>query len=210
MPAGALKIHRKTDGKQYYTHGDSEYEMPNFYNTAYDDEQVNFALFQFAGNNDPAWVDFTLGAVSFQALEFAQSDEVFFTVQLHHNYEQGTTLYPHVHWTPAGRGNEENGKTVAWKVDVAVGVVGSEFAEPVTVDMTDACSGTDNHHELSPSTATLSGSGLKVSTILLCRLYRDAGDTWAGTVSGQLPLLLQFDIHIKIDSVGSDEINTKT
>lgn len=173
----------------------------------WEDNRIVPGFFQFAGSNDPTQIGWQPGGsgATFQVYEFDASDEVFFTVQMPHNYKEGSDLKAHVHWTPGTNGNEENTKTVAWKLDYSWSNIGAAFGASATVDMTDTCSGVDHQHELSPS-ATISGSGKTISSMLVCRLYRDTGDTWAGSTG---PLLLEFDLHYQINSIGSVQETSK-
>jgi len=71
--------------------------------------------------------------------------------------------------------------------------------------MTDACGSLNDQHLVSETIgATIPGAGLLPSAIILCRLYRAAGDSWVGAIAAQLPALLEFDIHLLHDSLGSD------
>jgi len=81
-----------------------------------------------------------------------------------------------------------------------------------TVDLSDVCNGTDDEHNLTTS-VTVDGTGLDISCIIMLRIYRSdtgADDTWVGTTSAQLPILLEFDIHFQSDSNGSDQEISKT
>jgi len=122
-----------------------------------------------------------------------------------HTYKEGTDLEFHIHWTPANRGVAESGNKVGWKVDYTIADVGGIFGASATVDLSDTCSGVNDKHELAGS-VTVSGAGLKVSHIIVLRIYRtDTGtdDTWAGTTNAQSPALLEFDIHFRKDTMGS-------
>ena len=131
---------------------------------------------------------------------------MFITVQLPHNYKEGSDLEGHLHWTPCDRGNEENGATVGWKADYSWANRVTAFAASATIDLSDACSGTDDLHEKTAS-VTITGTGKEISSMLLIRLYRSdtgADDTWAGTSNAQSPAILELDFHFEIDSLGSD------
>ena len=48
--------------------------------------------------------------------------------------------------------------------------------------------------------------------MLICNIKRtDTGtdDTWAGTASGSLPMILEIDFHYEIDTIGSREPASK-
>lgn len=173
--------------------------------TLWDDLRIVPGAFQFVGTGDPTLVDWTPSGsgVTFKAYEFNNADRAFFMMQVPHNYKLGTDLKPHIHWTPGTRGNEENGNTVAWKMDYSIANIGAAFPTSGTVDLTDTCSGTDHLHEITPS-GTITGTAItSVSTMLMCRIYRDTGDTWATNTTGNRPLLLEIDFHYEIDSPGS-------
>ncbi len=115
----------------------------------------------------------------------------------------------HIHWTPGSRGNEENGKVVAWTIDYTWANINSNFPDMQTLDLSDACDGTDHKHQMT-SEVSINGSGKTISSMLLCNIRRIAtGDTWAGTLSGQLPLLTEIDFHYELDMVGSKQQSAK-
>lgn len=178
----------------------------NHDHTGWDDLRIVPSAFDFAGNADPTqkvWQPGGSGA-SFRVWEFAPSDEAFFTCQLPHGYKEGSALKPHIHWTPAERGLAETGKTVNWRLDVSVASVAGVFGPSVTVALTDTCGGVNHKHEMSAS-GEISGAGLTVSAMLVCRIYRLAGDTWATNTGGNCPVLLEMDFHYQFDTAGSTD-----
>jgi len=173
--------------------------------TVWDDLRIVPGAFDFAGSSDPTLSTWQPGGVgtTFRIYEFNTNDEVFFTCQIPHTYKLGTDLMAHIHWTPRDRGVIESAKTVAWKLDYSIADINEVFPSSSTLDLTDTCSGTDDYHEMT-SSVTLDGSSLSgVSAMIVCRLYRDGGDTWANNGAGELPVLLEFDFHYQIDTVGS-------
>lgn len=179
----------------------------------WDDVRVTPAGFDRAGVADPSLVSYTPTGSSIATFlyEFQKNDIAYFTVQLPHGYKQGTDINCHVHWTPGLRGNEENGATVGWKVDYTWANIDGTFGAVGTVDLSDACDGTDDKHQMTPSVA-ITGTGKNISSMLLCTIKRtDTGtdDTWAGTASGQLPMLLEIDFHYQIDTLGSRQAGIK-
>lgn len=174
--------------------------------SVWDDIRIIPGSFDRPGTSDPVlngWQPGGSGA-TFQVYVFAQNDEVHFTLQLPHQYKIGTDIKCHCHWTPRNRGNEENGKTVAWKADISWCSHGSTFPASTTYDMTDACNGVDDEHNITPDIVIDGHTSPKgISSMLIVRLYRDTGDTWAGTTDAQLPAILEFDIHYERDTIGS-------
>lgn len=179
--------------------------------TVWEDLRIVPSAFDFAGSADPNLVSWQPGGsgTTFKAWEFAPSDEAFFTMQLPHAWKEGTDLKCHIHWTPQKRGNEENGKTVAWKLNYSWANRDAAFVASAVIDMTDACSGTDHLHEMSVE-ATITGAGKTISSMMICRIFRDAGDTWATNTTGNLPLLLEVDFHYQIDVAGSVSSTSKS
>jgi len=179
----------------------------------YDDIRIVPGAFDRPGVADPAIVAYDVngGGVSTYLWEFAKGDIASFTIQLPHSYKQGTDITAHVHWTPGPRGNEESGATVGWKINYSWANIGGAFGTMATADLSDACAGTDHIHQMTPE-ATITGTSKEISSMLMCNIKRTAtgaDDTWAGTVSGQLPLLLEIDFHYQIDTLGSRQLITK-
>jgi hypothetical protein len=133
----------------------------------------------------------------------AQHDEVFFEIQMPHSWKEGSNIYPHVHWAPisATAGN------VVWQLDYSWANIDGAFGAPATMtgDAT-AAGGTAWIHKLttlkSGGNAYISGAGKTLSSMLVCRLHRDAGagsDTLAEHVA-----FLEFDLHYQVDGFGSE------
>lgn len=178
--------------------------VPYWPTDQWEDLRIVPGAFTFAGASDPVlnnWQPGGAGA-TFKVYVFATNDEVFFTCQIPHSWREGSELRPHIHWTARDRGVAEAGKTVAWKIDYSIASPEGDFLASSTVDLTDTCSGVNDHHELTVS-GSIPGTDLEVSAIFMGRLYRDAGDTWAGAIAAQLPALLEFDLHYLVDSLGS-------
>ena len=137
--------------------------------------------------------------------QFAVNNIASFTLQLPHTYLVGSDLYAHIHWTPAGRGVTEDGATVGWKIDYTWANINGTFGAMTTLDLSDASNGTDWAHQMTPQ-KVIAGDGKRISSMLICNVKRtDTGtdDTWAGSGSGNLPLLLEIDFHYQSDSIGS-------
>ncbi len=182
--------------------------------TVWDDLRIVPGAFTFAGSADPSLQDWQPGGsgATLKVWRFKKDDEAFASCQMPHSYKEGTDLNFHIHWTPADRGNEENGALVGWKVDYTIANVGGvNFGSTTTVDLSDACSGFDDRHEKTIG-VSVDGTGLLISHMILLRIYRSdtgADDTWAGTLSAQSPGLLEFDIHFEMDTIGSKQVRTK-
>jgi hypothetical protein len=123
------------------------------------------------------------------------------------SWKEGSNIYPHVHWTPvsATAGN------VVWQFDYSWANINGTFGAPTTIAfLPTAAGGTAWVHKLTrPAVAPyyISGAGMTISSMLICRLHRDAGagsDTLAANVA-----FLEFDLHYQSDSTGSRSELTK-
>ena len=132
-----------------------------------------------------------------------QEEELYITVQIPHNYKLGTDLHPHVHWTTAA--GTPSGSNVVWGLEYTIVAVGGTFPNTVTIrknTLIPECgtpSGTAQH--LISGFSPVSGSWLGISSVIICRLFRAAGDA-ADTFPNDVGLL-GFDIHYEQDTQGS-------
>lgn len=179
--------------------------------TVWDDMRITPGSFDRPGASDPAYVAYTpsgSGTATYLP-EFAKNDIASFTIQLPHGYKEGSDLYVHVHWTPGARGTNENGNKVGWKVDYSWANINGTFGAMTTADLSDACDGTNHKHQMSPM-VKITGTSKEHSSMLICNIKRtDTGtdDTWVSTTSGQLPLLLEVDFHLELNSFGEDTLD---
>jgi len=179
----------------------------------WDDLRIVPGAFKFAGTADPSLVNWQPGGsgATLKVYAFKKNDVVFASCQMPHSYKEGSDLHFHIHWTPKNRGSTESGKYVGWKVDYTIADVHGTFGSTTTLDLSDACTGTNDYHEIT-SSVNVSGIGLHISHMIILRIYRsDTGtdDTWVGTTNATSPVLLEFDIHYQKDTIGSDEELTK-
>jgi hypothetical protein len=179
----------------------------------WDDLRIVPGAFSFPGSADPtlsSWQPTGSGA-TFRVYEFNKNDEAFGSTQMPHSYKEGTDLYFHIHWTPRDRGTAESENTVGWKVDYTIADIMENFVASATADLSDACSGVNERHEIT-SSVQVSGADLKISHVIMLRIYRSdtgADDTWVTNTAGNRPALLEFDIHYQIDDRGSQEETSK-
>ena len=127
-----------------------------------------------------------------------------FTVQLPHSWKEGSRIYPHLHWTPkhALIGN------IKWNLDYTWANYNAEkqevFPPFVTSEVLSVGPFVANTHNLTVLTKNnegIDGTGKKVSSVLICRIWRyskDVDDTYNGDAGA-----LFLDFHIQIDGLGS-------
>jgi len=171
------------------------------------------------GSNAPSWALFKKNAAATSQGVFLWSfsnsteQEVYFQVQLPHGYKEGTTLYPHVHWTTFS--TDPTGSTVEWALEYTIIKIGGTFGTTTMISgSTPIVAPTAvGQHTITPLGTITSGADpndLKISTVLVCRLFRNAVggnaalhggsdiDTYGAGVG-----LLGFDIHYESDMAGS-------
>ena len=124
--------------------------------------------------------------------------EVHIIVQVPHKWAHGTNIKPHVHWFPTTE--ISNGETVVFNLEYLWTNVGDVLPTDTTEDqVTYTSSGATpaKTHKMTNLTA-IAGTGMGVSSILLCRVGGDATSTFAGDI-----FIIGIDFHIQIDGLGS-------
>lgn len=169
--------------------------------TTWDDLRVPMTATKLGAVKDPQFEVFMNSGSSTGVFAYAfdknAEEELFFAVQIPHNYKMGTNLHPHVHWgidtVPIG------GTTVRWGLEYTIANIDDTFGETETIYTVAEDPATQYKHILSEFPA-ISGSSIdSVSTMLLCRIFRDvANDDFAEDA-----FLFEFDFHYEIDSFGS-------
>jgi hypothetical protein len=162
------------------------------------------------GSNPPSWgVAFkknsagTSQGVYLWMFASNAEEELYFAVQIPHDYKIGSDIFPHVHWTTvSGTPSEAN---VVWGLEYTIVAMGGSFPTTQTLKSGSVIasigtpSGTGQH--LINDFNAIDGTGLGISTVMVCRLYRavtDPGDTFSNAVG-----FLGFDIHYEQDTHGS-------
>lgn len=116
--------------------------------------------------------------------------------QMPHRWKLGSTIYPHVHWRQTR--NEQAVFKMAYKW---YNIGDTEPADFTVYEMgtyvKTYSSGT--LHQINDGTGGIDGTGKGLSSMLLIKLYRE------DNVYAADALVDQFDIHIEIDSMGSNE-----
>ena len=138
--------------------------------------------------------------------EFAIGDYLFCQVQLPHAWREGTVLRPHFHWMKITSGPN----LVNWQLDYRWARIGEvmDVAWTTISDETPDVSDGDTawQHALTALPDITPPDGTQVSDMLVCKISRIAT---AGASYGTRAALLEFDIHYKIDSFGSEQEYTK-
>jgi hypothetical protein len=125
-----------------------------------------------------------------------QTNEVFGAGEILHSYEQGTNLYPHIHWMAS----TANAGNVTWFLEYSIANTLGTYTSTTTINVTTATTNAAWVHIFS-SLPTINGAGLNIGSQIVFRLYRNSSattDTYGYDAS-----LISFGIHYKTNSFGS-------
>jgi hypothetical protein len=124
------------------------------------------------------------------------TQELFFTAQLPHTWVEGSGIEAHVHYVRPDGGQG----TVVWGLEYTWTNMLDNFGTTKTIYAYDSSATVYNKHCYT-SFGFIDGTGKKISSMLVCRIFRDAEnpkDTFADDVG-----LLEIDFHIKNNTLGS-------
>jgi len=130
-------------------------------------------------------------------------EELFFSIQMPHSWIQGTDIHPHIHWMP----EDTDTGSVVWGLEYTWVNFGDVMGNTTILEVTDPADGTALKHQIA-EWSIISGAGKTFSSMLMCRIFRVAGDA-ADTYDSDC-IALEFDVHYQINSLGSEEEYTKT
>ncbi len=155
-------------------------------------------------NNPTLTQLFTDGAGSqgVYAFVFSDGNEAIITIQMPHNWKEGTTIQPHIHFMCRTDVTPADNFGIEFEYNWAN--LGDDFAANSTLTTVDISTGvnTNNNHRLEANVtvAGIDGTGKTISSILLCRIKRVAADSdnYLGGIA-----ILDFDVHYEIDTIGS-------
>lgn len=162
---------------------------------AHDDLRVPASSVETKGSNDiPEWGTIS-GSLQLLFFDDSDDDQIFFVAQMPHKYKEGTDIQPHIHWTPTD-GSSGN---VVWGFEYVWYNVNDIMPPATTLTTTVAAQG-DRKHQIA-SFGAISGTGKKISSILICRVWRESSnnsDTYNSDAG-----FLEFDFHYVVDAIGS-------
>lgn len=130
-------------------------------------------------------------------------EQAYFAVQVPHSYKEGTDLEAHIHWSHKIAEPSADGGVV-WKLDYSWVNIDGTFPTVGTIVMSEIWTDTPPPqfaHVMTEGATELDGTGKTVSSMIVGRLYRDNAavtDTFEEDA-----LLLEFDFHFQIDTLGS-------
>ncbi len=163
----------------------------------WDDIRVPISAVKLGPTFPPDWITFNSGSLLALGFDDNRDEHIHFTAQFPHSYAEGTEIEAHIHWCPI----TTNGGNVAWELEYQWANFDEVFPSSTVVLQLDAADGVawkHQHHDIS----FISGTGKKISSMLVCRLSRMAGTEAGDTHSGDAALL-EIDFHFRGDAHGS-------
>lgn len=194
---GAVQFGSTTDYTEFETDGTLKM-VGNA--TVWKDKNVG-ALGLRVGASAPTFAAFVSGVYGYR-FDDAATNEVHGTIEIDHDYKEGTALSFHVHWAPT----TTNTGNIRWGLEYSIASKDEAYPTSTTIYITQAGSGTVNQHQII-AFADISGTGVGITDVIAFRLFRD-GTNGADTFTGNA-FLLSCGIHYESDTLGSRQITTK-
>ncbi|MDT8394012.1 MAG: hypothetical protein RQ761_09205 [Bacteroidales bacterium] len=148
--------------------------------------------------NPPAFIAFVDGIYT---LAFSGGnnnyDQVFLAIQMPHDWDEGTAIEPHVHWSPAAVTTAT--EVVNWNFEYVWQDYESVFPSASQKINNIAGDVVASFRHNMTSFGLIDATGMKISSILMCRLWRN-GHTDSYNDNA---FLLSFDIHYQTNTIGS-------
>lgn len=172
--------------------------------TVWEDLQMPATAAGAQGGKVPDWADFRGGIKTwaFANNNASSEDELYFTVQIPHAWKEGSAIEPHIHVSPETAPGAD--QAVVWKLEYVWANYTSAFpASSTTLTATTTVTGSDDHRHLITSFGSITpdANTNKISSVLVCRLYRNSSDA-ADTYTGRI-FLVSLDFHFEKDTEGS-------
>lgn len=177
----------------------------------WDDLRVSANSTNLGGSKDP---DFALwlnngGAsqgVFIYWFDRNTEEELYFMVQMPHGWAQGSDIHPHIHWAP--KANGAAGAVVNWGLEYTWVNIGSTAGNTTIISNNVHTPADDplvaNRHYLTEF-AAIDGTGKTLSSMLACRVFRDATGALGTDDYNADAGILEIDFHYQIESIGSKE-----
>lgn len=167
-------------------------------------------------NDDFEWSDGHVGSsstASMGAYTFwfnpDNEEELHFSVQMPHSWKEGSSIYPHLHWV--GDSNGGSGEDVTWGLEYTWANIGEVFGNTTTIygDTTIFNEPIVRSKHYLTTLPVIDATGKTLSSMIQCRVFRDAAGKGGNDSYTGLAGLLEIDFHIEIDALGSNSEYTK-
>jgi hypothetical protein len=130
-------------------------------------------------------------------------EESWTSFHILHEYESGSKVYPHIHWT---HNNASPSGDVVWKMDYSVskGHSGGTFPSPTTISLQETAGPQYTHHVIETIEGNaIPSTDLEPDSLIIARIYRDPTD--ANDTFEDDAFLLNVDLHYESDGSLTNE-----
>lgn len=172
--------------------------------TVWDDVVVSGQTVR-TGADAPTWKALSGGIYGWAFQPATVNDQVFFSIQLPHGYKEGTDVKMHIHIVAPT--NPAVSSVTKWGLEYVIAGINGTYSG-TTVYGTCTIGTSDAMKNLLLSFTDISGVGLGISSVLICRLFRAATDS-ADTYDSYDVFLASADAHVEMDTVGSRTATAK-
>ena len=181
----------------------------------WDDERVPVSSTRLGGSKDPGYAVFKTNGAGSQGVfvywfDDDAEEELYFSLQLPHTFALNTALEPHVHWIPAANGSA--GQVVSWGLEYTWADIGQTFGDTAIISgnahyPADASLVAGRHYLTDLGTiAATTTAGTVVSSMLVCRVFRDATGALKTDSYADDAGLLEIDFHIRKDTCRGSQL----
>jgi hypothetical protein len=162
-------------------------------------DQIGFGANRDSGTTPPSMV--AMWSTLMFGPAYANGDQTFFFIQFNHDYAEGTDIAPHIHWV-SDQASDQGTNTLRFSMSYMWANIGDQFPASLTTVSTAAHTvlGADVRKHMITSFGTVTGTGKKISSIFLARVYRnDPGSSPSGNY-----FIIGMDPHYQVNSAGSN------
>lgn len=181
----------------------------NLSDTVWDDIRVPVLSTKTGGSKIPGlskFIDDGSGSQGILTYVFDDSieEELYFAVQIPHSWKYGTDIHPHIHWSPTVSGSA--GQVVSWGLEYSLAEATSIFPNSIILfgntPMPEETLVAKKHYITEFGIISMSGV-TSVSSMILCRMFRDATGSGAIDDYPSDAAVFEIDFHYEIDAMGS-------
>ena len=129
-------------------------------------------------------------------------DYVIGATEIIHNWDEGTDIYPHIHW--ATNGLEASIKGVHWELKYTIGDTEEAFGAQQTtaVDVAIPANTPDRTHIISEFDTPITGTGFRIGAYICWRLDRIVTKFVGGAPAAE-PFAIAVGFHAEFNTLGS-------
>jgi hypothetical protein len=155
------------------------------------------------GATDPPVFAAFMGTVFGRRFDDAKVSSAHGTLEVPHDYKEGTAIDVHIHWSPT----TTNTGNCQWGFEYTIANINGTFGATTTpTPVVQAGSGVIAKHQML-DIAQISGTGRKISDVICFRIFRD-GNALPDSFTGNA-FLHRIALHYECDTLGSRQETIK-